>query len=40
MRPSLLADALPDRFGNQLIDAWLTKQGRAAADFTRLLTLQ
>jgi serine/threonine-protein kinase HipA len=27
--PGLLADALPDRYGNQLINAWLVKQGRA-----------
>lgn len=27
--PGLLADALPDRYGNQLINLWLTKQGRA-----------
>ncbi|MCK9249938.1 MAG: type II toxin-antitoxin system HipA family toxin [Solirubrobacteraceae bacterium] len=26
--PGLLADALPDRFGNQVIDAWLATQGR------------
>tara|TARA_R110002072_G_scaffold233478_1_gene391007 strand:+ start:876 stop:2180 length:1305 start_codon:yes stop_codon:yes gene_type:complete len=26
--PGLLADALPDRFGNRLIDAWLATQGR------------
>ncbi|OHB45720.1 MAG: toxin HipA, partial [Planctomycetes bacterium GWC2_45_44] len=26
--PGLLADSLPDRFGNALIDAWLAKQGR------------
>ena len=26
--PGLLADALPDRYGNQLINAWLVKQGR------------
>jgi serine/threonine-protein kinase HipA len=26
--PGLLADALPDKFGNRLIDAWLTKQSR------------
>jgi len=25
--PGLLADALPDRFGNALIDAWLDSQG-------------
>jgi serine/threonine-protein kinase HipA len=26
--PGLLADALPDKFGNQLINTWLAKQGR------------
>ncbi len=26
--PSLLSDALPDRFGNQLIDIWLALRGR------------
>lgn len=31
--PGLLADALPDKFGNSLIDAWLARQGRAAAGF-------
>lgn len=34
--PGLLADALPDRFGNAIIDAWLAQQGRAAEDFTPL----
>lgn len=28
--PGLLADILPDRYGNRLIDMWLAKQGRAA----------
>lgn len=28
--PGLLADALPDRYGNQLINRWLSWQGRAA----------
>ncbi len=27
--PGLLADSLPDRFGNQLLNAWLQGQGRA-----------
>ncbi|MEJ2610003.1 MAG: type II toxin-antitoxin system HipA family toxin [Candidatus Thiodiazotropha sp.] len=27
--PGLLADSLPDTFGNQLIDAWLATQGRS-----------
>lgn len=32
--PGLLADALPDSFGNRIIDLWLARQGRAPADFT------
>lgn len=28
--PGLLADSLPDRFGNELINAWLARQGRTA----------
>lgn len=31
--PGLLADSLPDKFGNALIDAWLASQGRTAASF-------
>jgi serine/threonine-protein kinase HipA len=31
--PGLLADSLPDRFGNALIDAWLTIQGRSPTSF-------
>lgn len=31
--PGLLADSLPDRFGNTLIDAWLATQGRAPSSF-------
>ena len=31
--PGLLADSLPDKFGNALIDAWLATQGRTAAGF-------
>lgn len=27
--PGLLADSLPDRYGNQLINVWLARQGRA-----------
>ncbi|WP_346837094.1 type II toxin-antitoxin system HipA family toxin [Microbulbifer sp. SAOS-129_SWC] len=32
--PGLLADSLPDKFGNAIIDAWLARQGRTAADFS------
>jgi serine/threonine-protein kinase HipA len=28
--PGLVADALPDRYGNELIDAWLASRGRPA----------
>ena len=31
--PGLLADSLPDKFGNALIDAWLASQGRQASSF-------
>lgn len=31
--PGLLADSLPDKYGNAIIDAWLASQGRTAADF-------
>lgn len=31
--PGLLADSLPDKFGNALIDAWLASQGREPASF-------
>ena len=31
--PGLLADSLPDRFGNTIIDQWLARQGRAPASF-------
>lgn len=34
--PGLLADALPDDFGNALIDAWMARQGVAKADITTL----
>ena len=31
--PGFLADSLPDKFGNQLINAWLSKQGRLPESF-------
>ena len=31
--PGLLADSLPDKFGNALIDAWLARENRTAASF-------
>ena len=34
--PSFIADALPDRFGNALIDAWMADQGVARDDITPL----
>ncbi len=32
--PGMLADALPDRFGNRLIELWLAERGRALSAFT------
>ncbi|MBU1640484.1 MAG: type II toxin-antitoxin system HipA family toxin [Proteobacteria bacterium] len=32
--PGLLADALPDKFGNAIIDAWLARNGRDPASFS------
>lgn len=32
--PGLLADCLPDKFGNALIDAWLATQGRKPQSFS------
>src|SRR5690606_19277586 len=32
--PGMLADALPDRFGNTRIEAWLIREGRSLADFS------
>ena len=32
--PGLLADVLPDKFGNQVINSWLARNGRSAADFS------
>jgi len=34
--PAMVADALPDRFGNALVTAWLADQGVATADITSL----
>lgn len=31
--PGMLADVLPDKFGNALIDQWLIRQGRQPQDF-------
>jgi len=36
MLPGLLADSLPDRFGNTLIDAWLATQGRRPEGFSSI----
>ena len=32
--PGLLADSIPDKFGNALIDTWLARQGRPKDDFS------
>ena len=35
-QPGLLADSLPDKFGNALIDAWLATQGRQPGSFNAI----
>ncbi len=35
----LLADALPDKFGNSIIDAWLARNGRVSASFSPVESL-
>ncbi len=32
--PGMLADALPDKFGQAIVNAWLARQGRLAEDFS------
>lgn len=32
--PGMLADVLPDKFGNSIIDAWLARNGRDSASFS------
>ena len=32
--PGMLADTLPDKFGQAIINAWLARQGRSPADFS------
>jgi len=34
--PGMLADALPDDFGNALIDAWMAERGLAKSEVTPL----
>jgi len=34
--PAFIADSLPDRFGNALVDAWMARQGVRTADVTPL----
>ncbi|MEX0669346.1 MAG: HipA domain-containing protein [Pirellulales bacterium] len=37
--PGMLADALPDKFGNAVIDAWLGAQGRLPQDISAVVRL-
>lgn len=34
--PPMIADSLPDRFGNRIIDAWMARNGVSPADVTAL----
>ena len=38
--PGLLADSLPDKFGNELINSWLATQGRAPDSFNAVERLR
>lgn len=38
--PGLIADSLPDDFGNAVLNAWVASQGRAPSDITPLQRLQ
>lgn len=38
--PGLIADSLPDDFGNAVLNAWMASQGRSAEDITPLQRLQ
>ena len=37
--PGLVADSLPDKFGNAVIEQWLVSQGRSISDFTAIARL-
>ena len=34
--PGLIADSLPDKFGNKVIERWLIEQGRSLSDFNTI----
>ena len=34
--PGLVADSLPDKFGNRVIECWLSEQGRSLSDFNAI----
>ncbi len=34
--PGLVADSLPDKFGNRIIEQWLAQQGRSAEEFNAI----
>jgi serine/threonine-protein kinase HipA len=38
--PGLVADSLPDDFGNTVLNAWIARQGKQVADITPLQRLQ
>ena len=38
--PGMIADSLPDDFGNAVMNAWIASQGRSATDITPLQRLQ
>ena len=38
--PGMIADSLPDEFGNAVLNAWIASQGKSTADITPLQRLQ
>ena len=36
----MIADSLPDDFGNEILNAWVASQGRAPSEITRFERLQ
>lgn len=38
--PGMIADSLPDDFGNDVLDAWIASQGRSTSDITPLERLK
>jgi len=38
--PGMIADSLPDDFGNAVLNAWIASQGKSTADITPIQRLK